>query len=126
EIVSLFDHLDREENTRERAFYMTAWNGDQPYTVDRVRSGSLRIKGLCLSVLGSAQPGRIGQYLARAVRGGRGGDGLVQRFVLLVWPDVSTSWTNVDRPPDKQAQRMATEIYEGLNGLDWHAIRGQR
>jgi putative DNA primase/helicase len=73
EIVSLLDNLDREENVSERGFYLTGWAGDSPYTFDRIGRGlHLTVNGVCISMLGSTQPGRISQYLARAIRGGRG------------------------------------------------------
>ncbi len=62
-----------------------------------------RVKGQapfpCLSVLGGLQPGPLERYL-REVFGGRGNDGLLQRFELAVWPDGSGPWRNVDRWPD--------------------------
>ena len=86
----------------------------------------MRIEGVCLSLLGSTQPGRISQYLSRAVRGGRGDDGLIQRFGLLVWPDVSSSWINVDRWPAKEARADAFNTFEHLEELEWHAIAAKR
>jgi putative DNA primase/helicase len=127
ELVSLLDNLDREENASERGFYLTGWNGDSSYTFDRIARGlHLHIDGVCLSMLGSTQPGRISQYLSRAVRGGRGDDGLIQRFGLLVWPDVSSSWTNVDRWPNKEARADAFNAFERLEGLDWHTVAAKR
>ncbi len=38
-------------------------------------------------MLGGIQPGPLESYL-REVFGGRGDDGLLQRFQLVVWPDV--------------------------------------
>ena len=127
ELVSLLGYLDQEENASERGFYLTAWAGNSSYTFDRIGRGlHLHIEGLCLSMLGSAQPGRISQYLSRAVRGGRGDDGLIQRFGLLVWPDVSSRWANVDRWPDKDARTVAFKVFEDLVGLDWHTIAATR
>jgi putative DNA primase/helicase len=127
ELVSLLDNLDREENASERGFYLTGWGGDSGYTFDRIGRGlHLHIEGVCLSLLGSTQPGTISQYLSRAVRGGRGDDGLIQRFGLLVWPDVSSEWTNVDRWPNKEARADAFKVFEYLEGLDWHTIGGKR
>jgi putative DNA primase/helicase len=86
EIVSLLDNLDREECVSERGFYLTGWSGNSRYTFDRIGRGlHLAVEGVCLSMLGSSQPGRISQYLLRALRGGRGDDGLIQRFGLMVW-----------------------------------------
>ena len=127
ELVSLLGYLDQEENASERGFYLTAWAGNSSYTFDRIGRGlHLHIEGLCLSMLGSTQPGRISQYLSRAVRGGRGDDGLIQRFGLLVWPDVSSGWANVDRWPDKDARTVAFKVFEDFVGLDWHTIAATR
>ena len=127
ELVSLLDHLDQEENASERGFYLTAWAGNSSYTFDRIGRGlHLHIDGLCLSMLGSTQPGRISQYLSRAVCGGRGDDGLIQRFGLLVWPDVSSAWANVDRWPNKDARTVAFKVFEDLEGLNWHTIGAKR
>jgi len=127
ELVSLLDNLDQEENVTERGFYLTAWSGDSSYTFDRIGRGlHLSIPGICLSLLGSSQPGRVSQYLFRAIRGGRGDDGLIQRFGLLVWPNVSSEWKNVDRLPDAAARTTAFEVFKRLDEFDWHAIGAVR
>jgi Protein of unknown function (DUF3987) len=127
EIVSLLDNLDREECVGERGFYLTGWNGDSRYTFDRIGRGlHLSIEGVCISMLGSTQPGRISEYLTRAIRGGRGDDGLIQRFGLMVWPDVLPEWTCVDRWPDNKAKHAAMEAFEQLDALDWRAISARR
>jgi hypothetical protein len=43
---------------------------------------------------------------------------LLQRFQLLVWPDPSPSWRNVDRWPDTEAKNRAYEIFRQLDALD--------
>jgi putative DNA primase/helicase len=127
ELVSLMDNLDREECVGERGFYLTAWNGDSNYTFDRIGRGlHLSISGVCLSLLGSSQPGRIEKYLLRAIKGGRGDDGLIQRFGLMVWPDVSNEWKHIDRWPDREAKTAAMAVFERLDALDWHAAAAQR
>jgi putative DNA primase/helicase len=127
ELVSLLDSLDEEGHISDRGFYLTGWNGDHPYTFDRIGRGlNLRVEAVCLSMLGSTQPGRISQYLSRAVRGGMGDDGLIQRFGLLVWPDLPGDWTHVDRWPDKAARTMAQAVFNRLDTLDWREIGAQR
>ena len=127
EIVSLLDNLDREECVSERGFYLTGWAGDSRYTFDRIGRGlHLSVDGVCLSMLGSTQPGRISQYLVRAIRGGRGDDGLIQRFGLMVWPDVSAEWKHVDRWPDHAAKNASMQVFERLDALDWRAVGAKR
>jgi putative DNA primase/helicase len=127
EMLSLLDHLDREECASQKGFYLSGWNGDEVYTFDRVGRGlNQTIPGVCLSLLGSTQPGRISQYLGRAIHGGALDDGLVQRFGMLVWPDVADDWELIDRVPDPQARRKAYEVFESLNKLDWRSVRARR
>ena len=110
EMVSLLKSLDQEDNAEARGFYLTGWNGDSAYTFDRITRGmNLHIPAVCLSLLGSTQPGRIAGYVQAAVKGGAGDDGLIQRFGLLVWPDTGGDWRNVDRLPDGDAKREAQD-----------------
>jgi putative DNA primase/helicase len=119
EMVSLLSSLDREDNAEARGFYLTGWAGDSSYIVDRIGRGmNLHVPAVCLSLLGSTQPGRLSSYLASAVRGGSGDDGLVQRFGLLVWPDVPANWRDVDRWPNSDARQAAFAVFERLAGLD--------
>ena len=104
ELVSLLKTLDREEYAAARGFFLTAWGGKERYTFDRIGRGRVHIEGACLSMIGSTQPGRLAEYVRRAVSGGSGDDGLIQRFGLLVWPDQSPEWKDVDCYPDTAAR----------------------
>ena len=119
ELVSLFQGLDREDNAEGRGFYLQGWNGTNPYTFDRiVRGMHLHVSAVCLSVLGSTQPGKIARYLSTAVRGGAGDDGLIQRFGLMVWPDASSDWEDVDGPLQAASKRMAFQVFKDLDSMD--------
>ena len=111
ELVSLLKHLDRDEQTVARGFYLSGWSGSQPYTFDRILRGHLHIDAVCLSVLGNTQPSRIADYVRRANADGGGGDGLLQRFGLLVWPDSPPDWRDVDEYPNREAREVAREIF---------------
>jgi len=118
ELVSLLKALDHEDNAEARGFYLTGWNGDSPYTFDRImRCMNLHISAVCLSLLGSTQPGRIADYVRHAVRGGSGDDGLIQSFGLLVLPDIGGEWCNVDRFPDSDAKREANRVIDNLRAV---------
>jgi putative DNA primase/helicase len=119
EVVSLLKGLDREGQEEGRGFYLTAWNGDSPYTFDRIGRGlNLHIPALCISLLGGTQPGRLSEYISQAVKGGSADDGLIQRFGLLVWPDMNGTWKNVDRYPDTEAKNRAFQVFDELDKLD--------
>src|ERR1700722_7392003 len=90
----------------------------QPYTFDRIVRGHLHIEAACVSVLGNTQPIRISEYVRRANAGGAGGDGLIQRFGLMVWPDASAEWKNVDEYPDPKIRERVWNVFSRLAKLD--------
>ncbi|MFD1558684.1 YfjI family protein [Paraburkholderia silviterrae] len=119
ELVSLLKSLDREGQESARGFYLTGWNGNGGYTVDRIGRGrNLRAEAVCLSLLGSTQPGRVTSYLNEAISDGAGNDGLMQRFGLLIWPDISPDWTDVDRAPDASKKSAAFAVFQRLAEAD--------
>jgi len=126
ELVSLLKTLDREEQVAARGFFLTAWNGTAGYTFDRILRGKTHIEAACLSLLGSTQPGRLAEYVRRAIAGGAGDDGLIQRFGLLVWPDQEPAWRNVDRYPNSNARAQAFGTFDQLDKLDPNAIGAER
>lgn len=117
ELAGWLATLDRDGHENDRAFFLEAWNGAGGYTYDRIQRGTLHIEAACVSMLGGIQPGPLAQYLRAAVRGGIGDDGLIQRFQLLVYPDVPGSWRNVDRWPDSDARNRALEVFRRLDAL---------
>jgi putative DNA primase/helicase len=114
ELTGWLSRLDREEFGHERAFALTAWNGNQPYTVDRIQRGLVYAPACCLSVLGTITPGRLRSYLADALADGPSNDGLMQRFQLLVWPDTSPEWKYVDQPPASAAADRVAATFARL------------
>jgi Protein of unknown function (DUF3987) len=118
ELISLLRQLDRDDQAVARGFYLSGWSGAQAYTFDRIVRGHRHIDAACISVLGNTQPARIGEYVRRANAGGAGGDGLIQRFGLLVWPDASANWANVDTYPDSRARDDAWEVFMRVSNLD--------
>ncbi|HEY8032038.1 MAG TPA: YfjI family protein [Methylocella sp.] len=117
ELVSLLKTLDREEHVAARGFFLTAWNGKSGYTFDRIIRGRTHIEAACLSLLGSTQPGRLAEYLRRAISGGAGDDGMVQRFSLLGWPDQNPHWANTDRYPASEPREAAWRVFQRLDEL---------
>lgn len=118
ELSGLLVRLDTDGQEPARAFYLEAWNGTQTYVFDRIERGTIRIPRLCFSLLGGLQPSKLKEYLRCAVYGGKGDDGLAQRLQLLVYPDISTDWTRVDRSPDLAAIQSADAVFTRLDSLD--------
>lgn len=117
ELMGFLKSLERPGQEGARAFYLEAWTGDGSFETDRIGRGNVRIDGVCLSILGTIQPGPLGIYLSEALRGGTGDDGLMQRFQLAVWPDDPGPWQVVDRWPDSHAKEMAHQTYQHFDTL---------
>lgn len=117
ELMGFLKSLERPGQEGARAFYLEAWTGDGSFETDRIARGNVRIDGVCLSILGTIQPGPLGMYLNETLRGGTGDDGLMQRFQLAVWPDDPGPWQVVDRWPDGDARDAAYDIYRRFDEL---------
>jgi putative DNA primase/helicase len=119
ELHGLLKSMDKEGQEGARAFYLQGYDGNQPYVFDRIGRGrNRRIEAVCLSMLGGIQPGKLQAYIRDAVRGGAGDDGLLQRFGLLVWPDDSREWSNIDRWPESAARTKAFDVFTQLDALE--------
>lgn len=118
ELTGWWSQLDRSGREGERAFCLEAWNGDSSFTVDRIGRGTIHVPHCCMSMLGGIQPGRLRSYLVDALKDGPGNDGLIQRFQILVWPDIVADWTYVDRAPDPASQEQAALVFRKLLELD--------
>jgi hypothetical protein len=122
ELVSLLETLSAEGQEGARGYYLEGWNGLGSYRIDRVGRGSFIIPRHALWVYGGIQPGKLQAYIKQAVHGGGGDDGLLQRFQLLVWPDTSKDWKNVDRSPNFEAMQIVDDTFKRLRYLDPAAI----
>jgi hypothetical protein len=118
ELTSLLKQLDRDDQAVARGFYLSGWSGTQPYTFDRIIRGHRHIEAVCISVLGNTQPARIIEYVRAANLGGAGGDGLIQRFGLMAWPDPLGEWHDVDEYPNATARERAWQVFDRMSKLD--------
>lgn len=118
ELNGLLRSLDKEGQEGARAFYLQGYDGNQGYTFDRIMRGkNLHIPAVCIAMLGGIQPGKLQAYIHDAVSGGAGDDGLLQRFGLLVWPDIGAEWLNIDKWPDTLAKTIAFEAFQRLDTM---------
>lgn len=118
ELIGLLKQLDSSGQEAARAFYLTAADGDKGYTFDRIGRGkALHVPALCISIIGGIQPGVLSQYVRDAVGGGAGADGLLQRFSLMVYPDISKNWKEVDRYPDVGVKDAMHQLIDKLDNL---------
>jgi hypothetical protein len=75
--------------------------------------------------LGGIQPSPLSDYVRHALSNGSGNDGLLQRFQLAVYPDISPHWKNVDEVPDQVLRKEAFDSISHLYNLtpeSCHAI----
>ena len=122
ELPGLLRTMERDGHENDRAFLCEAWSGTGAYTYDRIGRGTVHIPAACLSLYGGIQPGPLHRYLREVFGEGADDDGLIQRFQLLVYPDVGREWRNVDRWPDTEAKSRAFEIFQRLARLDLEAL----
>jgi hypothetical protein len=123
ELIGLLKSLDKQGQEGARAFYLTAADGNQSYTIDRIMRGTnLHIESACLSIIGGIQPGVLSEYVREALSGGAGADGLLQRFGLMVYPDISRVYEYIDRFPDESARQAVNDLVRKLHDLDVMAI----
>ena len=117
ELVGWLKSLEKNGREGDRAFYLESWNGTGSYTVDRIGRGTIHIPALCISIIGGIQPGPLETYVHQAASGGFGDDGLLQRFQLLVWPDVPKTWEKVDRAPNQLAKEKAFDVFRRIDAF---------
>jgi putative DNA primase/helicase len=118
ELTGWLHNLDKFGKEGDRQFFLEAWNGNgEPFDYDTFTHGHLHCESLCLSILGSIQPGPLSHLIADAAKGGGGDDGMVQRFQLMVYPDSPGKWRNVDRWPDTESKRRVLIIFENLTRM---------
>lgn len=106
--------LKKREGDRE--LYLEGWDGKGSYTVDRIGRGTTFIPNLCLSLFGGIQPSKL--YTLNC--GKAGSDGLLQRFQILVYPEIKGKWKNVDRKPNKQTYEQLLTIFQKATCLKDH------
>ncbi len=85
--------------------------------MDRIGRGTHHIPRVCLALLGGIQPGKVQSYVREAVSGGASDDGLLQRFGLAVWPDMTREFRHIDQWPDTGAKQAAWAVFERLAQL---------
>ena len=118
ELLSWMRGLDREDQAGVRQQFLTLWNGYGRINVDRIGRGETVCESPCLSIFGCATPGGIQEYVQSALRGGRGDDGLLQRFQVTVWPDEPDEVEGVDQKPDRLALQRVQDVFDRLAEIE--------
>jgi hypothetical protein len=124
ELSGLLQSLDTPGQEAARGFYLSGWGGQGTYTFDRITRDSITLTRYQLAVFGGFQPDRIKAYVRQSQSGSSKNDGLLQRFQLLVWPDLSGEFSLVDRPANKQALIRMFQAITSLQQLNATRIAG--
>ena len=117
ELVGLFKKMDKPGHEQDRAFLIESWNGKGSHTDDRIGRGTVRAENLCVSLVGTIQPGRLVSYIREALSQDAN-DGFSQRLQLMVHPDPAPS-EYVDEWPDKDAKNRVYRIAKALAEEDF-------
>jgi putative DNA primase/helicase len=115
ELMGFLESWEKKGHESDRSFYLEAWNGDKPYTIDRMGRGTIHAQNICVSILGTTQPDKITAYLNKALTK-LDNDGLLQRFQLLVYPN-KTPWKLVDQYPDSFAKNRILHICKTIDAM---------
>jgi hypothetical protein len=124
ELSGLLQSLDTQGQEAARGFYLSGWGGQGSYTFDRISRETVTLSRYQLAVFGGFQPDRIKSYVQFAQSGSSKNDGLLQRFQLLVWPDISDSFRLIDRPADNAALSKMHQAIVSLRLLHKDPIQG--
>ncbi|UNE54956.1 YfjI family protein [Bartonella machadoae] len=113
ELSGFLANMERKEYQTDRSFYLTAFNGNSPYTYDRIERGTIYIPNATLSIIGGIQPSRI-IPIVQAINRGINDDGLLQRFQLMVWPDNNKEREWRDEYPNQKAWEAYEKVFRSL------------
>ncbi|MBC6941930.1 MAG: DUF3987 domain-containing protein [Xanthomonadales bacterium] len=113
EVAGWLANLDREGREGDRAFFLECWNGKGSFDFDRISRGTTRIEACAVSIMGGVQPGKLAEYVRGSIKDGAADDGLIQRFQMSIYPDLSPVWRFRDfapalgiRPAPQSLRRM--------------------
>lgn len=109
--------LGKHGREGDREFYLEAWNGYGAYSIDRIGRGTIHIPALCLSIFGGLQPGKLDQYVSGVLQGGEEDDGLLQRFQVIVFPEMPRKWRNVDSRAAPEVEKKIFDMYKWLDDV---------
>jgi hypothetical protein len=118
ELSKFWDHLDAPKNAQAKGHFLQAWNGNDEITLDRIMRGQNLSAVVCISQLGGAQPDLVRRY----VRGMKG-DGWIQRYGLMLYPNLNSAYTLNKTAENRHARGAIDKLITELTGLRSAEIR---
>lgn len=116
ELCGWLNSLEKKGHEENRAFFLEAWDGDAPFTSDRIGRGMIHIPVRCLSIFGGIQPGPLSTYVAQLHSSGNWDDGFLQRFQVAVWPD-PVPWAPFQKMVNAKLDEEMGRVYRWLDDL---------
>lgn len=123
ELTGFLCSMEKQGHEEARAFYLNAHDGNSPYGFERM-TRSVYIPRVCVSIIGGIQPAMVRLLVNGKSTGQAGSDGFIERFGLLVWPDVSTTFRYVDKPNDPVLEQALNDLFARLMAARKHAKAG--
>jgi hypothetical protein len=117
ELAGWLNTFEKPGRENDRQFYVESWSGKEDFDVDRIGRGSIHIPALCLSIFGSIQPGPLSQYVRSSVMGGIGDDGFIQRFQVMVWPNLPLEWKLIEDLTIESLEAPIEQIFQVLDSI---------
>jgi len=124
ELVELFEKFDRD-GRESRGSFLTLWSADGTYRVDRVTRDTEPVEDAALSLWGTTQP-----KVAKSIASEAVGDGLLQRFQAVAYPESDAYAYNVEghryAGPSDDDEWEAARLFEQLADVDYDEDNGPR
>jgi len=118
ELAGFIATLERLDRQSDKAFYLEAWNGKQSFTYDRIGRGTIDIEAATVSIIGGIQPDKMRRQIQGAIDCDESNDGFIQRFQLLVYPDINKKWGYVDKLLNKQAEEQVNDVFQRIDAIE--------
>lgn len=117
ELSGWLESLYKTGREGSREFYLEAWNGNSPFSIDRVGRGTIHVEALCLSIFGGIQPTKLSEYIDHHSNV-QGDDGFLERFQIVFYPELEKGWQLIDREANKEAFTRLMAAFEELDALE--------
>ena len=118
ELSGWLSKMRQEDRQQDRAFMLEAFNGDGSFSYDRVTRDDVYMPSNTLSVLGTIQPAKL-LPLLKYQKEHFGGDGLMDRLQLMVYPDRSEMCYE-DLAPNEELEIEAFLIFKKFDEIPYH------
>ena len=127
ELVTWFKSMDQKGHETDRGYFLKTWMGRQEQTVDRKGANPGEETSVtarcCVSIFGSVTPAVIQDYV-KSTTESHGGDGLIQRCQLIVYPSQHPAYAWIDTDENSTEKFRVHSIFEFLNRPDLAKLIG--